>query len=40
MVLKQLEGGHELVHCHATLMLEALVKCAVTPMGVGGAGVA
>ena len=39
VVLKQLGAGPELVHCHATLTLEAFMTSAVTPMGVGGAGV-
>ena len=39
MVLKQLGPGPELVHCHATLTLEAFLTSAVTSVGVGGAGV-
>ena len=38
MVLKQLGPGPELVHCHATLTLEAFMTSAVTSVGVGGAG--
>ena len=37
MVLKQLGAGPELVHCHATLTLEAFMSQAVTLVGVGGA---
>ena len=37
VVLKQLGAEPELVHCHATLTLEALVNQAVTSVGVGGA---
>ena len=39
VVLKQLGAGPELVHCHATLTLEALLNRAVTLVGVGGAEV-
>ena len=39
VVLKQLGAGRELVHCHVTLTLEAFMTSAVTPVGVGGAGV-
>ena len=38
MVLKQLGAGPELVHCHATLKLDALMTSAVTLVGVGGSG--
>ena len=38
VVLKQLGAGPELVHCHATLMLEKFMTSAVTSVGVGGAG--
>ena len=38
VVLKQLGAGPELVHCHATLTLEAFMTSAVTLVGVGGAG--
>ena len=38
VVLKQLGAGPELVHCHATMTLEAVMTSAVTPVGVGGAG--
>ena len=39
VVLKQLGAGPELVHRHATQTLEAFMASAVTPVGVGGAGV-
>ena len=39
VVLKQLGAEPELVHCHATLTLEALMTSAVTLVGVRGAGV-
>ena len=39
VVLKQLGTGPELVHCHDTLALEAVMTSAVTQVGVGGAGV-
>ena len=39
VVLKQLGAGPELVHCHATLTLEAFITSAVTSVGVGGAEV-
>ena len=39
VVLKQSGAGPELVHRHAALTLEAFVNRAVTPVGVGGAGV-
>ena len=39
MVLKQLETGLELVHCHVTLTLETFITSAVTSVGVGGAEV-
>ena len=39
VVLKQLGAGPELVHCHAILTLEAFLTSAVTPVGVGGAGI-
>ena len=39
VVLKQLGAEPELVHCHTTLTLEALMNQAVTSEGVGGAGV-
>ena len=39
VVLKQSGAGPELVHCHATLTLEAAVTSVVTSVGVGGAGV-
>ena len=38
VVLKQLGAGPELVHCHATLTLEAFMTSTVTLVGVGGAG--
>ena len=38
VVLKQLGAEPELVHCHATLTLEAFMTSAVTLVGVGGAG--
>ena len=38
VVLKQLGPGSELVHCQATLTLEAFMTSAVTLVGVGGAG--
>ena len=37
MVLKQSGAGPELVHCHVTMILEALVNSTVTLVGVGGA---
>ena len=39
VVLKQLGAGPELVHCHATLTIEAFMRLAVTSVGVGGAEV-
>ena len=39
MVLKQLGAGPEVVHCQATLTLEALNGRAVMLVGAGGAGV-
>ena len=38
VVLKQLGAEPELVHCHDTLTLEALMSRKVTSVGVGGAG--
>ena len=38
VVLKQLGTGPELVHCHDTMTLEAVMTSAVG-VGVGGAGV-
>ena len=38
VVLKQLGAGPDLVHCQATLTLEAFISQAVTLVGVGGAG--
>ena len=35
----QLEAEPELVHCHVTLTVDALMIGAVTSVGVGGAGV-
>ena len=39
MALKQLGAEPDLVHCHATQKLDALMTSAVTPVGVGGAEV-
>ena len=39
VVLKQLGAGPELLHCHATLTLDAFTISAVTIVAVGGAEV-
>ena len=39
VVLKQSGAGPELFHRHVTLTVEVLAYQAVTPVGVGGAGV-